>query len=104
MTHRTGAVIVCLCLSIFVVALSPFSISQENRYKPIRVGKGEKVDFRFRYLKPTAGGDPHADVETPSGEGSVTRNDESTTIDIYLTGFPKNPGTYFVYLVKEDNA
>ena len=105
MIHRISAITVCLCLSIFVVGLSPFSTSQEDRgYRPIRVEKGEKVDFTFRYLKPTGGGDPHADVETPSGRGSVTRNDESTSIDIYLTGFPKNPGTYFLYLVEEDNT
>jgi hypothetical protein len=70
----------------------------------VRVNKGEQIDFRLRYLRPTGGGDPRASTETPSGRASVTRDDDSTSIHIRLEGFPRNPGRYYLYLVQDDNS
>lgn len=104
MKARIGMLCLCSCFWLISSLSAIANAQQDPQSQLVRVNKGETVDFLLKYLRPTEGGDPHADTVTPWGKASVTRNDNSTSIDVHLGGFPRNPGRYFVYLVREDNS
>jgi hypothetical protein len=105
MKAQTRIVTAGFCLWLSIIGwLADATPQQEAQYRPVRISKGEQVDFRLRYLRPIVGSDPRADIAYPEGKARVTRDNEFTSIDIEIRNLPRNPGRYFLYLIQDDNT
>src|SRR5437762_12245773 len=98
-------VIANLWLWLLLIGLPLESLAQKSSEPgPIQINKGETVEVKLRYIRPRVGAIPHGDSPEPSGRATISRDESSITIDIEIGNMPRNPGKYYLYLVRTDNT
>jgi hypothetical protein len=87
------------CLLFLVLTLR----SQDRAGRPISSEQGRRINFELKYLRPRGPANPNADVGEPRGKATVMRDKETTTINLEIQDMPRNPGKYYVYLIRTDS-